>query len=98
MNDEPKNIKDLNLEDDFLFAKVMSDNEICRRVLEQILNISIKKVVSPITQKTIDLLLDGKGIRLDVYVNDNKKKRPAKKSKVLPRKYRSGSDQCRKTL
>ncbi len=72
MNDEPKNIKDLNLEDDFLFAKVMSDNEICRRVLEQILNISIKKVVSPITQKTIDLLLDGKGIRLDVYVNDDK--------------------------
>ena len=72
MYDEPKNIKDLNLEDDFLFAKVMSDNEICRRVLEQILNISIKKVVSPITQKTIDLLLDGKGIRLDVYVNDDK--------------------------
>ena len=64
MNDVPKNIKDLNLEDDFLFAKVMSDNEICRRVLEQILNISIKKVESPITQKTIDLLLDGKGIRL----------------------------------
>ena len=72
MNDVPKNIKDLNLEDDFLFAKVMSDNEICRRVLEQILNISIKKVESPITQKTIDLLLDGKGIRLDVYVNDDK--------------------------
>mgnify|MGYP001000355910 CR=1 FL=1 len=71
MNDAPKNIKDLNLEDDFLFAKVMSDNEICRRVLEQILNISIKKVESPITQKTIDLLLDGKGIRLDVYVNDD---------------------------
>lgn len=71
MNDVPKNIKDLNLEDDFLFAKVMSDNEICRRVLEQILNMSIKKVESPITQKTIDLLLDGKGIRLDVYVNDD---------------------------
>ena len=50
----------------------MSDNEICRRVLEQILNISIKKVEYPITQKTIDLLLDGKGIRLDVYVNDDK--------------------------
>lgn len=72
MNDLPKTIKDLNLEDDFLFAKVMADNEICRRVLEQILNISIKKVVSPTTQKTIDLLLDGKGIRLDLYVNDDK--------------------------
>ena len=72
MNDLPKTIKDLNLEDDFLFAKVMADNEICRRVLEQILNISIKKVLSPTTQKTIDLLLDGKGIRLDLYVNDDK--------------------------
>ena len=43
MNNVPKNIKDLNLEDDFLFAKVMSDNEICRRFLEQILNISVPK-------------------------------------------------------
>lgn len=72
MNDLPKDISELNLSDDFLFAKVMADNDICKRVLEQILNISIKEVSSPITQKTIDLLLDGKGIRLDVYVNDNK--------------------------
>ena len=85
MNDVPKNIKDLNLEDDFLFAKVMSDNEICRRVLEQILNISIKKVESPITQKTIDLLLDGKGIRLDVYDNVEMQRT---KRKDLPKRAR----------
>ena len=48
----------------------MSDNEICRKVLEKILNVSIKKVEFLVTQKTIDILLDGKGIRLDVYVND----------------------------
>ena len=65
-----KTIQELNLEDDFLFGKVMSDNEICRKVLEKILNVPIKKVEFLVTQKTIDILLDGKGIRLDVYVND----------------------------
>lgn len=67
-----RTIQELNLEDDFLFAKVMSDREICRKVLEQILDIQIKEVVIPTTQRTIDLLYEGKGIRLDVYVNDIK--------------------------
>lgn len=67
-----KTIQDLNLEDDFLFAKVMSDREICRKVLEKILKESIKDVVIPATQRTIDILYEGKGIRLDVYVNDDK--------------------------
>ena len=72
MKDYEKTIHKLNLEDDFLFTKVMTDAEICRKVLEQILHISIKKVTLPIVQKTIDLLCEGKGIRLDVYVNDDK--------------------------
>ncbi len=72
MKDYEKTIHKLNLEDDFLFTKVMTDAEICRKVLEQILHISIKQVTLPIVQKTIDLLCEGKGIRLDVYVNDDK--------------------------
>lgn len=67
-----RRIENLNLEDDFLFAKVMSDMEICRKVLEKILGISIKKVEVAATQRTIDILLEGKGVRLDVYVNDDK--------------------------
>lgn len=67
-----KTIQDLNLEDDFLFAKVMSDREIWRKVLEKILKEPIKDVVIPATQRTIDILYEGKGIRLDVYVNDDK--------------------------
>lgn len=67
-----KTIKELNLEDDFLFAKVMSDKEICRKVLEKILDVPIKEVVIPTAQRTIDILFEGKGIRLDVYVNDDK--------------------------
>ena len=35
MANRTKTIQELNLEDDFLFGKVMSDNEICRKVLEK---------------------------------------------------------------
>ena len=44
MSTNKKKLQDLNLDDDFLFAKVMSDKEICRRVLEQILNIQIIEI------------------------------------------------------
>ena len=65
-----KIIQQLNLDDDFLFAKVMSDKEICRKVLEKILNIKIKKITIPTDQKVIDVLLDSKSVRLDIYVAD----------------------------
>ena len=71
MSSTNKTIQQLNLEDDFLFAKVMSDKEVCRKVLEKILGVSIREVSVPATQKTINTLYDGKGIRLDVYLNDN---------------------------
>ncbi len=67
-----KTLQELNLEDDFLFAKVMSDKEICRRVIEKILDIKIKVIKMPEEQKVIDILLDSKAVRLDVYVNDDK--------------------------
>lgn len=65
-----KTIKELNLEDDFLFAKVMTDKHVCKKVLEKILNIKISKIEMPQDQKVVDLLLESKGIRLDIYVND----------------------------
>lgn len=72
MDRHEKTIHELNLEDDFLFAKVMTDKEICRRVLEQLLGISITKVAMPATQRVFEILYEGKGIRLDVYVHDDK--------------------------
>ena len=39
-----KTLKELNLEDDFLFAKVMSDKEICKEFLEKLLEIEIEKI------------------------------------------------------
>ncbi|MGL4849475.1 MAG: Rpn family recombination-promoting nuclease/putative transposase [Clostridium sp.] len=65
-----KTLQELNLEDDFLFAKVMSDKKICKEFLEKLLNIEIVKIEMPENQKTIDILLEAKGIRLDVYVKD----------------------------
>ncbi|MGL5676684.1 MAG: Rpn family recombination-promoting nuclease/putative transposase [Cellulosilyticaceae bacterium] len=65
-----KTIDQLNLDDDFLFAKVMSDKEICKKVLEKILNIKIKAITMPDQQKVIDILLDSKAVRLDIYVSD----------------------------
>ena len=42
-----KTLKELNLEDDFLFAKVMSDKEICKEFLEKLLEIEIEKIEMP---------------------------------------------------
>ena len=42
-----KIIEQLNLDDDFLFAKVMSDKEICKKVLEKILDIKINDIEMP---------------------------------------------------
>lgn len=62
LNNE-KTLQELNLGDDFLFAKVMQDKEICRKVLEKILNVPIKEVSIPSIQRTIDILYEGKGVR-----------------------------------
>ncbi len=90
-----KTIQELNLEDDFLFAKVMSDKEICRKILEKILGVSIREVSMPVTQKTIQMLYEGKGIRLDAYVNDDEgtvynveMERGKKRRVVLPKRAR----------
>jgi predicted transposase/invertase (TIGR01784 family) len=70
MADKIKTFRELNLADDFLFGKVMSDTEICRKILEKILNIPIKKVEFPVTRKTTDTAPDDRGIRLDACIND----------------------------
>ena len=70
MANKTNTIQGLNLADNFLFRKVMSDTEICRMVLEKILNIPIKKVEFPVTRKTTDIAHDGVGVRLDACIND----------------------------
>ena len=64
-------LRRLNLSNNYLFTKVMEDRELCRRILEEILQISIRKVVLVNTEESIRHLPDRKGIRMDVYVNDD---------------------------
>ena len=63
-------LRNLNLSDNYLFEKVMQDPELCRRVLEEILQVSIQKVETIHTEHSEQIRPDSKGIRMDVYVND----------------------------
>ena len=66
-----KKYKELKFTDDFMFGKILVNNpEICRKLLELLLDVKIKRISYPEKQKTIEILADGKGIRLDVYVDD----------------------------
>lgn len=62
--------EELDITNDFLFGKVMRNSEICKQVLETILNIEIDRIEYPEEQKSIDMTVDAKSVRLDVYVRD----------------------------
>ena len=63
-----KKLEDLTIQDNFMFQKVMQDEENCREFIEKLLSIKIKSITYPETEKTITTSNKGKGIRLDVYV------------------------------
>lgn len=69
-----KSWEELGICDDFLFGKVMRDPEICRKMLETILDVEIEAIDYPEEQKVIDIDVDSKSVRLDVYVKDTKKR------------------------
>lgn len=64
-------LKNLNLSNDFLFMHVMEDEEICKEVVEEILNVKIDKIVYLEEQKGTKINYQDKGVRFDVYVNDS---------------------------
>ncbi len=64
--------QNLNLSDDFLFAKVMEDETILRPVIEKILGIRIRNMTIVQSQRIIDIEPDSKGIRLDIMADDEK--------------------------
>lgn len=63
-----KSYEELTLANDFIFMKVMQNEHLCRKFLEMVLGIRIKKINIHNTQRTIETSPDSKGIRLDVYV------------------------------
>ena len=67
-----KTYKELSFTDDFLFCNIMQNNpDICKELVELLLDRKVGKVAYSETQKSIDLALDQKGVRLDVYFEDN---------------------------
>ena len=55
-----------------MFSVIMRDPKYVKLFLETILRIKIAKIEYPEVQKNIDIAAGAKGIRLDVYVEDEK--------------------------
>ena len=68
-----KSIDELTFTDDYMFGAVMRNAEICKSILETLLNIQIEKLEYPELQKSISTYYESKGVRLDVYVKDSDK-------------------------
>ena len=72
-NSMAKKWQDATIQDNFIFSKTLEMNsKICRRLIEFILNIRVKEIKYFEREKVIESRTDSKGIRLDVYVEDNK--------------------------
>lgn len=69
-----KNWEKLEISDDFMFSKVMRNQELCRRLLKVSLSISVGKIEYPEEQKSINLTADGRSVRLDVYTRDEEER------------------------
>ena len=64
--------ENLRIANDFIFAKVMRNRDLCRGLLERLLEITIDHIEYPEEQKVIDIAKDSKSVRLDVYLRDGK--------------------------
>lgn len=76
LNEQPpaSNIKaweDLTIADDYMFKLVMKHKHICKHLLEIILRVKIREIKEPETEKAMKNGFEGRGIRLDVYVEDD---------------------------
>lgn len=66
-----KPYEQLDFTDDFMFSKIMrTEPEICKKIIEICIGKKVSKISYPETQKTISITADAKGVRFDVYVED----------------------------
>lgn len=66
-----KKYEELCYRDDFMFGKVMADPDLCRVVLECLLQRPVSELKEVQTQREFKFVVDGKPIRLDVYNEDS---------------------------
>ena len=67
-----KRFEELEFKDDFMFCIIMKNPKYCKPFLETVLGVKINHIEYPSSQESIDLSLDAKSVRLDVYVEDGK--------------------------
>lgn len=63
-----KDFRNATISNNFMFRLVMEKPELCRQLLERILDTKIRKIVYPEAEKSLEAQLTSKGIRLDIYV------------------------------
>ena len=69
-----KEYKDLDFTDDFMFCKILeNDKELCKDLIGLILGEKIEDITYLSKQKEVKERSDGKGIRMDVYVEGSRK-------------------------
>lgn len=66
-----KKYEELTIIDDFMFGKVMRNPKHCKKLLEIILDVKIRKIIFIDDQQTVNPDYRAKSIRIDVYVEDD---------------------------
>ena len=70
-----KDFKDLTFSDSYMFSAVLMRNKaLCRRILETILERKVASIRYVNAEKTIKEAPNAKGVRLDVFLEDDEKK------------------------
>ena len=64
MND----LRTATISNNFMFRLVMEKPELCRQLLERVLDVKITDIFYPEGEKSLEAQLTSKGIRLDIYV------------------------------
>ena len=67
-----KSWDELEIRDNFLFLKVMYNADLCRPLLEKILGMRIKTLSFLEMEKTIESAPGARGVRLDLYMEDER--------------------------
>ena len=89
---ENKKWENLTLSNDFIFCRVMKVKELCRELIEILLNVKIKEINYIEDQKTINVDHETKGIRLDIILEGDDKiyniEMQTRETKEIPRRIR----------
>ena len=67
-----KRYDELTFTDDFMFCHILVENEdLCKELTEMVTGRKVREIIKMHTQKPIQITVDGKGVRFDVYFEDD---------------------------